>query len=107
MHELVMASAVQLARRIREREVSALEVVQVHLEHIAAANPRVNALVQITAEPALAAARAADAALARGEASGPWHGVPFTVKDVVEVEGVISAAGMAPSARLFPAADAV
>jgi amidase len=107
MHELVMASALQLARRIREREVSALEVVQAHLEHIAAVNPRVNALVQITAEPALAAARAADAALAHGEASGPWHGVPFTVKDVVEVEGVISAAGLPARADFRPAADAV
>src|SRR5258706_16110602 len=103
MHELVMASALQLARRIREREVSALEVIQAHLEHIAAVNPRVNALVQITAEPALAAARAADAALARGEASGPWHGVPFTVKDVVEAEGAISAAGMPPRPRILPA----
>src|SRR5258706_7696351 len=107
MHELVVASAVQLARRIREREVSALEVVQVHLEHIAAVNPRVNALVQITAELALAAARAADAALARGEALGRWHDVHFTVKDVVEVEGVISAAGLPAGADFRPAADAV
>jgi Asp-tRNA(Asn)/Glu-tRNA(Gln) amidotransferase A subunit family amidase len=56
MNELVAASALDLARRIRGREVSSLEVVQTHLDHLAAVNPRVNALVQIMAEQALSAA---------------------------------------------------
>lgn len=107
MNELVSASAMELARRIRAREVSALGVVQAYLERIVAVNPQINALVQITADQALDAARAADTALARGEIRGPLHGVPFTVKDVVEVAGVVSAAGLSERADFRPTADAV
>jgi amidase len=107
MTELIFASAMQLARSMRAKDVSALEVVQAHLDHIAAVNPQVNALVQLTAEQALDAARAADMALARGETLGPLHGVPFTVKDVVEVAGVISAAGLPERATFRPKQDAV
>src|SRR4051794_10668245 len=107
MNELVSASAMELARRIRAREVSALGVVQAYLERIVAVNPQINALVQITADQALDAARAADTALARSEIRGPLHGVPFTVKDVVEVAGVVSAAGLSERADFRPTADAV
>ena len=107
MTELIFASAMQLARSIRAKDVSAVEVIQAHLDHIAAVNPRVNALVQTTAEQALDAARAADMALARGETFGPLHGVPFTVKDVLEVTGVVSAAGLLERATFHPQQDAV
>jgi amidase len=77
-------SAATLARQIGERELTAEEVVQSCLKRIEAVNPRLNAVVQIAAEQALAAARAADDALAQQQAVGPLHGVPFTVKDWID-----------------------
>lgn len=87
-HELTYVSATTLARRIREHEVSSEEVVDAYLRRIEAVNPRLNALVAPSAERALAEARAADAALARGELAGPLHGVPFTVKDWIDAVGL-------------------
>lgn len=79
--------AVDLARRIRAREVSAREATQSVLERIAELNPRINALAAITADAALAAAEACDQALAAGAPVGPLHGVPVTVKINVDVAG--------------------
>ena len=87
--DLIQSSAATLARLIRAGEVSSREVVAAHLGRIAAVNPALNAVVQLDAEAALAEARAADADLARGVVSGPLHGVPFTVKDWIDVAGVI------------------
>ncbi len=91
-------NASELAQAIRGRERSAAEVVDAHLRRIEAVNPRVNAVVQVDGERALAQAREADAALARGEAIGPLHGVPFTVKDNLEAAGIEMTIG-APERR--------
>ena len=106
MSELYFHTATELAAAIRSREVSSVEVVEAHLARIAEVNPRLNAVVQIAAERALREARAADAEVARGESKGPLHGVPFTTKDVIETEGVISAGGLPDRANLIPAQDA-
>ncbi len=103
---LIWDSATNLAHKIRTGAVSAVQVVNAYLERIAAVNPRLNALVQLTAETALAQARQADAALARGEAVGPLHGVPFTVKDIFDVAGVIAAAGLEERRDFRPTHDA-
>ncbi len=84
MEELLYASATSLARQIRDREISSEEVVQAHLRRIEGVNTRLNAVVQLAAEQALEAARAADAALTRGRRIGALHGVPFTVKDWID-----------------------
>jgi amidase len=65
MDDMVYASATALARAIRAKEVSSAEVVEAHLRRIDAVNPRLNAVVQVTAERARDEARAADAALGR------------------------------------------
>lgn len=104
--DLTALSAAALAAAIRAREVSALAVVEAHLARIAAVNPRITAVVQLDAERALAAARAADASLARGDACGPLHGVPFTVKDVIEAAGLPCAAGLPERAGVIPKQDA-
>ena len=91
-------NASELAQAIRGRERSAPEVVDAHLRRIETVNPRVNAVVQVDGERALAQAREADAALARGEATGPLHGVPFTVKDNLEAAGIEMTIG-APERR--------
>jgi amidase len=93
VRELTGLEAGRLARLIAAREVSAREVVEAHLRAIEADGGRVNAVVQVDGERALAAADAAGAALARGEETGPLHGVPFTVKDTIGAAGVVMAMG--------------
>jgi amidase len=93
MGALTSASATSLARLIAGREVTARDVVETHLRRIEAVNGDVNAVVQLDAERALAAADAADGAVARGEPLGPLHGVPFTVKDTIAAAGIEMAMG--------------
>src|SRR5262249_49238378 len=76
--EVILASATELTRAIQAKQVSSEEVIKAHLQHLEALNPKINAIVQLTADAALAQAREADAALARGKCKGPLHGVPFT-----------------------------
>jgi amidase len=106
MDEIIYSSATELARAIREREVSSEEVVEAHLARIEEVNPKLNAVVQLTADAARARAREADAALARGDAWGPLHGVPVTIKDAFETTGIISAGGTKGRAGYVPQEDA-
>ena len=106
MESLIFASATTLAERIRTGEMTALAVVEAHLARIVQVNPQLNAIVQLTAEAALAEAQAADADLARGHLRGPLHGVPFTVKDWIETAGVICAAGYENRRDYIPTEDA-
>lgn len=106
MEELIYASATTLARRIHDREVSSVEVVQAHLQRIEKVNPRLNAVAQLAAEQALDAARAADAALAQGLPTGPLHGVPFTVKDWIDAAGLPCTGGDPACRNRVPARDA-
>src|SRR5207244_1800140 len=76
------------------REATAVEITEACLEALAARNPRVRAFLTVTADDALAAARTADAALARGDA-GPLAGVPIGVKDLLAVRGVARTNGSA------------
>ena len=79
--ELFYRTATELARLLRAKEVSATEVVHAHLDRIEAVNPLVNAIVTLTADQALDQARAADDLAARGEFTGPLHGLPVAHKD--------------------------
>src|SRR2546422_10540431 len=88
MSDLCFLTAVQLADRIRRRDVSVTEVVRAHLAQIERVNPKVNAIVTLTAERALDDARAKDAAFARGEAPGPLFGLPVAHKDLVPTKGI-------------------
>ena len=106
MDELFYASATALARRIRDHELSSEAVVQAHLQRIAAINPRLNAVVQLAATQALEDARAADAALARGQPPGALHGVPFSVKDWIDTVGLPCTGGDLAFRTRVPAQDA-
>lgn len=86
--DLCLLGAVELAWRIRSREVSAVEVMQAHLERIEQVNPTVNAIVTFLPERALDGARRADRALAQGEEVGPLHGLPVAHKDLADTAGV-------------------
>src|SRR2546425_4137194 len=106
MDELVYTSATSLAQAIRGKLVSSQEVVEAYIHRIEAVNPQLNAIVQLTAEAALAQAREADAAQARGEIKGPLHGVPITIKDSFDTKGVISTGGTKGRASYVPQQDA-
>ncbi len=99
------SDATRLAELIRTRELSSVEVVQAHLDRIAAVNPAINAIVTI-ADGALAAAAAADAAVGAGEELGVLHGVPFTVKDSIDTAGVMTQRGTPIFRGRTPDADA-
>lgn len=85
--EMWRKGALELAADIASGSVSSREVVEAHLERIEAVNGEVNAIVRVLAEDALAAADRADKQRRDGAALGPLHGVPFTVKDNIDVEG--------------------
>ena len=103
--DLTYSDATRLAELIRNREVTAVEVVQAHLDRIDAVNPKINAIVT-RADGALDAAVAADAALAAGAAVGPLHGVPFTVKDSIDTADVVTQRGSPIFRGRRPDADA-
>jgi len=85
--------AATLAALIRAKQVSPREVVQTHLDRISAVNPMINAIVTLMADDALKAADAAELAVMNGEPLGPLHGVPFTIKDVIDTVGVVTQRG--------------
>ena len=88
MSELVKRTATWMARAVREGEVSAVELLDAHAERMDRRNREINAIVLPRLEAARAEAEAADAARSRGEPLGPLHGVPFTVKEVLDVAGM-------------------
>jgi len=106
MDEIIYASATSIAQAIRDKRVSAAEVVEAHLQRIAAVHPALNAVVQTVGPRARLEALAADQALARGELRGPLHGVPMTIKDSLDTAGVISTGGTKGRATLVPEQDA-
>lgn len=86
-------SLCEMAARIKAGEVSPVELVEAHLEQIERVNPRLNAFVLVLAEQARQRAEGIERALGRGEALGPLAGVPVTVKDSFDVEGLPTLCG--------------
>lgn len=103
--ELIHQDASRLAELIRTKEVSPVEVMQAHLDRIAAVDPQVNAIVTVAAD-ALKDARAAEAAVMAGARLGPLHGVPFSVKDSIDTAGVATQRGSPIFKGRVPDADA-
>ena len=87
MTDLALLPAHELALRVRRREVSAVELLDHHLARLERLNPAINAVVVLDTDAAKVRARAADAALARGESWGALHGVPMTVKESFDLPG--------------------
>ena len=86
--EIVFAPARDLVRWLVKRELSVEELMTRFLDRIEAVNPKVNAIVTLLPEVAVEGARAADAALARGEPPGPLHGLPIACKDLTLTRGI-------------------
>ncbi|HEY5664045.1 MAG TPA: amidase [Ilumatobacter sp.] len=106
MRELWQLGALELAGRIRVGEVSSREVVEAHLARVDAVNPALNAIVRRLDDEALAAADAADAAVADGAPIGPLHGVPITVKENIDLAGTPTTRGVPMLAGAVAATDA-
>lgn len=99
-------SATKLASLIRSKKISATEAVENFIARIQKVNPLINAVVTPCFERALEEAKKADAMLARGEAMGPLHGVPMTIKDSIDTDGVVSTGGTQGRSHFVPQKDA-
>lgn len=106
MNELCTKGAVALAGLIAARKVRSTEVVDAYLARIEKVNPAVNAVTTTLAGAAHAAAAAADRAIAAGERLGPLAGVPFTIKENIDVSGSATTWGVEAFAKQLASADA-
>ena len=82
-----------MARSIAVHQVSSVELVTAHLNQIQQINSQLNAVVELLSESAILEAKKADEALAAGAVCGPLHGVPFSIKDSIDVLGLKTTAG--------------
>ena len=106
MSEFAYATAIEIAQKIRQREVSSREVLDALLERVDTLDKPINSVVTLDAERARSEADAADAALARGEVRGPLHGVPMTVKDSFQTAGMRTTSGAPELSDFVPEEDA-
>ena len=107
MSELSYMPATELAQAIRTRQVSSVEVTQHFYERIERLDSRLNSYLALCPEQALADARAADDAVARGWALGPLHGIPISIKDLEMSKGIPTTMGSALFRDRIPEIDSV
>jgi amidase len=106
MTNLYSSSVSELTERIRTKKIASEEIVGAHIRRIEQVNPKLNAVVQMRAEEALAEAKKADEKLAHGQIIGPLHGVPMTIKDSFDTKDLISTAGSKGRENYLPPEDA-
>lgn len=99
-------SSTKLAAIIREKKISATEIVKLSLKRIDEVNPKINAVVAFCRERALMEAAEADAMTAKGKFKGPLHGVPMTIKDSFDTAGLVSTGGTLGRKDFLPGKDA-
>jgi amidase len=104
--ELWRLGAGDLAAKIRKREVTSLEVVEAHLDRIERVNAKLNAVTVALVDSARAAAAAADEHIVAGEPVGPLHGVPFSVKENIDLTGSATTQGLVAMEGAMPSEDA-
>ncbi|MDB5581872.1 MAG: hypothetical protein JWR80_7048 [Bradyrhizobium sp.] len=107
METLAYLPAIELAKRIRSRRLSSVELTETLLARIEASQSSLNAFITICRDGALTAAREADAAIALGKDVGPLHGVPVSVKDIINTAGIRTTWGSRTMAENVPSADAI
>lgn len=96
----------ELAPRLRRKEISPVEVTRACLDRIEKLNPSLNAFITVTGDSALAEARAAEAEISRGNWRGPLHGVPVSLKDLIDTAGVRTTSASELHKDRVPAEDA-
>ncbi|MFZ0736541.1 MAG: amidase [Candidatus Acidiferrales bacterium] len=105
-NELLSLQIRDVARLLRTRKVSPVELLDAVLARIESLNPKLNAFITVTAEEARAEARKAEREILRGRYRGPLHGVPIPVKDNFETKGIRTTAGSKILADYVPTEDA-
>ena len=98
-------SIAEAARRMRQRELSPIDLTSAVLDRIAATEPAIHAYVSVESESALAAARQAEQELRAGRDRGPLHGIPIAVKDIIDVAGLPTRCGSESRADTAPASQ--
>src|SRR5215472_17304225 len=88
MNDPTFLYAVEMARQIREKKISPVELADAHLDKIQRLNPELNAYVNVDPERVRIEARVAEASLANGSILGPLHGVPISIKSSLDVSGM-------------------
>lgn len=106
MDELAFRSATELAKAVRTKQVGSRELLDHYLARIEKHNPAINAVVTLAEESARAAADEADRLTAAGQSTGPLHGLPVTIKDALETEGIRSTGGASELMDHVPTATA-
>jgi aspartyl-tRNA(Asn)/glutamyl-tRNA(Gln) amidotransferase subunit A len=101
-----LETVVELGPRLRRKEVSPVELTRVCLDRIEKFNPALNAFITVTAESALAEARAAETEISRGEWRGLLHGIPVALKDLIDTAGTRTTAASAVFEHRVPTEDA-
>ncbi len=103
--EIAFAPVTRLSRWIETRKLSSERLTNIYLARIERLNPKINCIITLTREVALAAAKRADAEIAAGRYRGPLHGIPYGVKDLLDTAGIPTTWGAEPFRDRIPAAD--
>lgn len=104
--DLAFTPALEQARRIREKELSPVELVTAYLERIDAIDPAINSYITVAADQALAAAKDAERAVGDGGDLPPFHGVPVGIKDLIDTAGIRTTCATAAWHDRVPTVDA-
>ena len=107
MTEITITPAIELAQKVNRKEISAVELLELHLQRYRQHNPAVNAVIFTQIDHAYEQAQAADEAVTRGKTTGPLHGVPMTIKDSYDWVGSPSTWGMPEMIDNYPEVNAV
>ncbi len=106
MGDLTFLPAVEMAKKVRERKISPVELAEAHLKKIEKLNPKLNAYVHLEPERVMRQARTAEAAVFNGDTLGPLHGVPISIKSSIEVAGMKCESGTRLRSGFVAAEDA-
>ncbi|HEX3758343.1 MAG TPA: amidase [Kofleriaceae bacterium] len=104
--DIAFAPVSQLSRWIESRQLTSDRLTRIYLERLERFQPKINAVITLTRDLALAQAKQADAEIAAGKYRGPLHGIPWGAKDLVDTAGIPTTWGAEPFRSRVPTADA-
>jgi len=104
--DIAFAPVTQLARWIEQRQITSSRLTEIYLQRLERFNPKLNCVITLTREHALAQAKKADQEIAAGKYRGPLHGMPWGAKDLLDTAGIPTTYGAEPFRTRVPAADA-
>jgi Asp-tRNA(Asn)/Glu-tRNA(Gln) amidotransferase A subunit family amidase len=103
---IAFAPVHQLSRWIETRKLTSTRLTEIYLARIERLNPKINCVITLTRDHALAQAKAADAEIAAGHYRGPLHGIPWGAKDLLDTANIATTYGAEPFQHRIPTADA-